>query len=66
MGYRFGGIPFHFMEARSPQEEQNWKFALDSIGNRVWNNIDMYFAMALGGVCGFCLGMIVWMIVKYS
>ena len=54
------------MKTRTPKEEQDWKFALESIGDRIWNNTDMFFAAGIGGVCGFCLGMIVWMLVKYS
>jgi hypothetical protein len=54
------------MKSRTPQEDKNWKFALESIGYRVWSNTDMYFAMAFGGVCGFCMGLIIWMIVKYT
>lgn len=54
------------MKPRTPKEEEHWKFALESIGDRIWNNADMVFAAVFGGICGFCLGMIVWMVVKYS
>lgn len=49
---------------QSPEEKKNWKYALDSIGNRIWCNTDMYLAMTCGGICGFWLGMIVWILVK--
>jgi len=43
----------------TPDEERAQKLAFDSLGDRLWCTLDVYFFMALAAVGGFCLGMLV-------
>jgi hypothetical protein len=50
----------------TPDEERAQKLAFDSLGDRIWATLDVYFFMAISGVVGFCLGMLIMAIMAYA